>query len=334
MKKEILAHILKWLSQSNPDNVNILDFLSSWYSQKEPKNILLAIMETGDSRDTDFEEQHKAIKSLSESLINEGEKYPDSDSYSGKINEAIYVLKELINNEAFFSTNIQDAFNNLYYYTRLAAAEKIEGDLISSYDDNVFCSDLILKEVETDLKNEGIGFKQVDTNKITSPARGDEDNKYTGAYVYDLLDGRTDDTDDGEIAKALDTRWLNKDNIYVFLESYYMNRGLSDIEGLIEALDDDCNNSVVTYEMKLNIIKSLIEYASDYISDSNVKKALEALNDVLKEWENATKGTEPENFNVDYPKTSFTNYNEKFDECLKVLYLRIKGYKESQKPVK
>lgn len=85
-------------------------------------------------------------------------------------------------------------------------------------------------------------------------------NKGIGIAVKDLLDGWTSDNDAKEINKYLNN--ISKYNVMEFLDGVF-SVDKNPTEGLIEKLDDDCDENVVTMKNKMNLVNKFLEKAED-----------------------------------------------------------------------
>lgn len=102
-----------------------------------------------------------------------------------------------------------------------------------------------------------------------------------GKEVLGIIDGRTKDDKYASVVTDLNNQ--NKDTIIRFLDGFYSG---SKKEGIIEFLDDEHDNGgkkkdgLITKDSKLNVIKSLIDYACQkgYHQNPNIAPALTALN--------------------------------------------------------
>ena len=102
-----------------------------------------------------------------------------------------------------------------------------------------------------------------------------------GKEVLGIIDGKTKDDKYASVVTDLNNQ--NKDTIIRFLDGFYSG---SKEEGIIEFLDDEHDNGgkkkdgLITKDSKLNVIKSLIDYACQkgYHQNSNIAPALTALN--------------------------------------------------------
>ena len=129
-------------------------------------------------------------------------------------------------------------------------------------------------------------------------------------------------------AANLSKKDLNSKNIIQFLNGYYSVNPLGSQEGIIERLDDHGGESI-TKEMKKNIIESLLSYAKENGKTSS--QAYKDLNTVYNEWKKSYPGAsdfnqtyENDAWYINWITASWTNYNEKLDECIEALYQDLK----------
>lgn len=167
--------------------------------------------------------------------------------------------------------------------------------------------------------------KEVEKEDKKSKDSSNFNAKNAGEKVSEYLDDwGTDEDYQKKIAYYIDTDNINENTILDFLDGYYTKHG-NDREGLMEQLDDDCDNtSIVTITMKKNLIESTLKKAKALGLEENVNYV--NLKDNFKDWKNlhgSDKDFKAE-AKDDWWWLNWTKYSEAFETDLKPLYEAMK----------
>ncbi len=162
--------------------------------------------------------------------------------------------------------------------------------------------------------------KAAEEEKEKAEALEGYDPATAGKKVAEALTGDTDDTADRRVASLINENKLSKDNILIFLENYYDTAGYGG-EGLLEYLDDDCS-SVVTIDMRTNLVDSIIEKAKELglTNEDSYKELITIYN----EW-NDIKTSDDNDFTLSYKNGTWawigaaTTFAEAMDEQIEIL---------------
>ncbi len=294
------------------------------------------------------EKMEKAVDELRKAL--EGTKTGKNDKVNNKLSDAFDTVY-LLSRQAAMTKLRNDA-------------KKQYGDI----DDEVFNDKLFEDETIKDLKAEGFtdkdikgaevkisdkkNDKKVDKDEKAEEAKEEENPSKAGNnngnvendpdrsgdiqtlgsdakhdLYHQQFGGTIGKENSSALAESLQ-KVSNEEDILDFLDGYYGTPAKYPHEGLMERLDDDTENDIITVDIKLDFLNAVVAKASalGLSQDLNCKK-LKRLVEKCRGWENATSLDVTYKFGIFWTGDT---YGETFDKLLHDLHKKMKDKQQSQ----